>query len=114
VTDFDNMARKADVSRSAIEQAESKAFRLMDQGRAHLDAGRRAEAEDCFRTAARTFASSATLNNYALSRYLAGDPTDALRILTPLLAGSALVPFTRALASSPAAPWVSAATPSAT
>lgn len=77
----------------------TKAEALMDKGRAHLDAGRRKQAEACFRASARTHLTVHALNNWALCRYLDGDYDDALHILTPALGGAAPAPFTRALAS---------------
>lgn len=71
----------------------------MDEGKAHLTAGRRQQAEACFRRAASTYMTPAALNNWALCRHLQGDHEDALRILTPALGGAAPAPFARALAS---------------
>ena len=72
---------------------------LIDQGRAHLDAGRREEAERCFRDAAGVSPIPPALNNWALCRHLAGDHAGALRILAPLLGSAEPAPFSRALAS---------------
>lgn len=71
----------------------------MDEGIAHLNAGRLAQAERCFRIAAQRELTPQVLNNWALCRRMAGDPADALAILQPLLAGPDPAPFTRALAS---------------
>lgn len=78
---------------------EAHALALMDQGRAHLDAGRRPQAEQAFRSAAKISPTPHALNNWALCRYLTGDHPGALRILAPLLGDPAPLPFTRALAS---------------
>ncbi len=77
----------------------AKAEALLDEGRAHLAAGRRPEAEACFRRAARICATPHSLNNWAMCRYLAGDHGDALNILAPVLGAQAPAPYTRALAS---------------
>jgi tetratricopeptide (TPR) repeat protein len=78
---------------------EARAFSLLDQGRAYLDKGDRAQAESCFRTAASISRVPAALNNWALCRHLDGAHADALSILSPVLGGPDPAPFTRALAS---------------
>lgn len=74
---------------------------LLDEGRRHLDAGRHAEAELCFRNAARACAIPAALNNWAMCRYLKGDWADTLQILSPLVSGPEPAPYARALAADP-------------
>jgi tetratricopeptide (TPR) repeat protein len=82
-----------------VHLAQSKAETLLNKGRAHLDAGQRAQAEVCFQQASRTFMTPVALNNWALCRYLAGDYKDALSILQPLLGAPDPLPYTHALAS---------------
>lgn len=82
-----------------LHDAQRRAMVLMDEGRAHLDAGRLKQAELCFRTAAQTHTSVHALNNWALSRYLSKAYADTLHILEPVLASSLPAPYTRALAS---------------
>lgn len=76
-----------------------KAISLLDEGRAYLDAGDRAQAESCFRAAAAISDLPAARNNWALCRYLAGAHAEALQILAPVLRAAEPVPFSRALAS---------------
>ncbi|HYF91470.1 MAG TPA: hypothetical protein VD969_04410 [Symbiobacteriaceae bacterium] len=82
-----------------MASAESKAEALLDEGRAHLDAGRREKAEACFRQAAKTYLTPTALNNWALCRHLAGDHRETVSLLAPLLKSPDPLPFTHALAS---------------
>lgn len=77
----------------------TKAEALVDQGRAHLDAGERARAEECFRAAATLTDQPVARNNWALCRYLSGAPAEALKVLAPVLAAETVAPFSHALAS---------------
>lgn len=77
----------------------AKAISLLDEGRAHLDAGDLSKAEHCFQEAAAISDLPAARNNWALCRYTAGAYTEALRILEPIVSARDPAPFTRALAS---------------
>ncbi len=76
----------------------ARATALLDEGRAHLDAGNTAKAEACFKKAASLSDLPAARNNWALCRYVAGAHAEVLQILAPILLDADPAPFARALA----------------
>lgn len=72
---------------------------LLEHGFEHMDAGRRARAEKCFRESAGIVPSPLALVNWAMCRLLADDDDGALRILSPVLADKRPQPEGRALAA---------------
>lgn len=77
----------------------AKAWRLLDEGRRHLETRDFRRAETCFRDAAGAAEIPAARNNLALCRHMRGDHWGALKILNPLLQCPTPAPFSRALAS---------------
>lgn len=72
---------------------------LIEEGKRHLEAGEREQAERCFRAAAKLHALPQAVNNWALCRFLARDYDAAYQILSPLLAQGSPAPYSHALAS---------------
>ncbi|MGE5508871.1 MAG: tetratricopeptide repeat protein [Chitinophagales bacterium] len=73
--------------------------RLLDEGKAHLEAGRLGKAEACFRAVAKASDLPPARNNWAFCRFKRGDYAGALEVLQPLLHGVVPAPYSRALAS---------------